>query len=137
MDGLDEDEHLREFDEAFNEFMDVFYEQEQRDEQEQREGSDNHQSEIMRQCWKRGSFWYFQAVHSPKGMLRVFNGHIQRLFCEGHCTDDTFDEVVSPYWGLEQEKTIHRKMDDEERYKDQLRQRFATANIDMADCSPG
>jgi|1185.fasta_scaffold1653052_1 hypothetical protein len=40
----------------------------------------------MRAGWERGSFGYFLAVHSPKGMLRVFNEHVQRQFCEEHCT---------------------------------------------------
>lgn len=43
------------------------------------------QAQIMRACWNRGGFWYFQAVHSPKGLPCVFNEHIQFMFCEKHC----------------------------------------------------
>ncbi|KAI9373631.1 hypothetical protein BJX61DRAFT_552128 [Aspergillus egyptiacus] len=78
---------------------------------------------IMRRCWESGAFWYFQAVQSPKGLLRVFNEHIQRRFCEGHCTQRVFDRVVSHYWCVGAEGYIQRKV-EEARYKDRLRRRF-------------
>ena len=78
----------------------------------------------MRNCWKKGSFWYFQALHSPKGLLRVFNEHIQRSYCEDHCTQRVFDRTVSPYWCRRAEDLIQKKIEKEAAYKDRLRKRF-------------
>ncbi|PYH92804.1 hypothetical protein BO71DRAFT_485105 [Aspergillus ellipticus CBS 707.79] len=54
---------------------------------------------------------YFEAFGifkplTPKGLLRVFNQHIQRRFCEEHCTQSIFDRIVSPYWGIDAEGLI-------------------------------
>jgi hypothetical protein len=37
------------------------------------------QSTLMRKCWGTGSFWYFHAVNSPKGMYTLFNDHAHIL----------------------------------------------------------
>ena len=54
-------------------FMDIFEEQKQK-----LQGSNAFQAQIMRQCWNGGSFWYFQAAHSPKGLCRVFNEGLKK-----------------------------------------------------------
>lgn len=122
IDDMGHGEHLQTFEKIINEFMDAFEEQELK-----LPGSSNFQAQIMRACWERGSFWYFQATHSPKGMLRVFNEHIQRRYCEKHCTQRVFDETVSQYWCVDAEGYIQKKVQEEEEYKDRLRIRFGVA----------
>jgi hypothetical protein len=79
----------------------------------------------MKKCWETGSFWYFQALNTPKGLFRVFNEHIQRRFCAEHSEMRIFDQVVSPYWGIGTADIIERKIREEERYKERLREAFA------------
>lgn len=121
IDDIEHGEHLQTFENVMSEFIDAFEEQ---------ETSISHsenafQANILRKCWDRGSFWYFQAVHSPKGMLRVFVEHIQRRYCEDHCTQRVFDHTVSPYWCIGTADLIEKKLAEEAEYKDQLRKRFA------------
>ena len=119
IDDIEHGEHLQTFEKIINEFMNIFEEQDQKI-----QGSSAFQAQIMRQCWNRGSFWYFQAAHSPKGLCRVFNEHIQRIFCEEHCTQRVFDRTVSPYWCAGAEESIHEKVQEEAEYKHRLRKRF-------------
>lgn len=119
IDDIEHGEHLQTFDKIINEFIDTFEEQEKR-----LQGPNAFQAQIMRQCWGSGSFWYFQAAHSPKGLLSVFNEHIQRKFCEEHCTQRVFDRIVSPYWCVGAEDFIRKKVEEEKEYKDRLRKRF-------------
>ncbi|PLB45671.1 hypothetical protein P170DRAFT_457965 [Aspergillus steynii IBT 23096] len=120
IDDIEHGEHLQTFEKIITEFIEIFDEQEKR-----LEGSNAFQVGVMKECWERGSFWYFQAVHSPKGLLRVFNEHIQGRFCEEHCTQRVFDQTVSPYWSAYSESFIQRKDKEETEYKDRLRKRFA------------
>ncbi|KAJ6189761.1 hypothetical protein N7519_004669 [Penicillium mononematosum] len=120
IDDIVHGEHLETFQEVTTEFLNAFEEQEKI-----RNASDASQAEIMRKSWDRGSFWYFQAVNSPKGLLRVFNEHIQRMFCGEHCTQREFDRAVSPYWSVGAEEFIQMKVKQEAEYKDRLRKRFS------------
>jgi hypothetical protein len=78
----------------------------------------------MRAGWERGSFEYFLAVHSPKGMLRLFNERDQRQFCEEHLYSAGIDHTDFPYWFIRAEDFISKKVEDDERYKDRVRERF-------------
>jgi hypothetical protein len=97
-----------------------------------RVGEAIYQTPIIKNSWKTGSFWYFQAVHSPKGLYRIFNEHIQRLFCPEHCDMVAFDEIVAPYWSVDTENIIKGKVKEEKCYKDRLREAFA-ADASLAD----
>lgn len=120
IDDIEHGEPLETFSQIITEYLDAF-EQEERDVV----GEALYQTPIMKKCWETGSFWYFQAVESPKGLYRVFNEHIQRLFCPEHCKMRIFDQVVAPYWKAGAADVIERKMKDEEKYKDRLRDVFA------------
>ncbi|PKY08415.1 hypothetical protein P168DRAFT_308444 [Aspergillus campestris IBT 28561] len=98
VDDIEHGANLETYDKIVNEYMDAFD--------------------------KEGSFWYFQALHSPKGLLRVFNEHVQRKYCEEHCTQRVFDRTVSPYWCRGAEELIRKKMEEEAVYKNRLRERF-------------
>ncbi|KAI9807648.1 MAG: hypothetical protein M1825_005589 [Sarcosagium campestre] len=119
-------EHLEEFRDVLIEYLEAF-------EHEERALTGNASNAlIMREGWEAGSFWYFLAVESPKGLLRVFSQHVQRLFCVEHCTSSIFDHVVAPYWSVGATKVIEQKLDDEIRYKDQLQRLFADLHDDRA-----
>lgn len=120
IDDIEHGEHLQIFEKIMTEFIEAFDEQEKI-----LEGPDAFQASVIRKCWERGSFWYFQAMHSPKGLLRVFNEHIQNRFCEERCTQRIFDRTVSPYWCTNAEEFIEKKVEEEAEYKDRLRRRFA------------
>ncbi|KAJ5900366.1 uncharacterized protein N7473_004436 [Penicillium subrubescens] len=119
IDDIEHGEHLQNFQSVISEFIEAFEQQEK-----SARTVVTSQAEIMGKCWDRGSFWYFQAVHSPKGLLRVFNEHIQRIFCEEHCTQRIFDRTVSPYWSVDAGNFIRAKVEEDADYKDRLRTRF-------------
>ncbi|OJJ69560.1 hypothetical protein ASPBRDRAFT_198212 [Aspergillus brasiliensis CBS 101740] len=120
IDDIEHGEHLQMFEEVVMEYIDAFKRQ------EMTRGSPISHAQVLRECWDRGSFWYFQAVHSPKGLLRVFNEHIQRRFCEEHCTQSIFDRTVSPYWCVDAKGIIEKKVEEEKDYKNRLKVRFAS-----------
>jgi hypothetical protein len=76
-------------------------------------GEDIYQTPIMRNCWKTRSFWYFQALHSTKGLYWIFNEHIQPFFCPEHCNMVLFDEIVAPYWSIDVEDVVKVKIKEE------------------------
>lgn len=121
IDDIEHGEHLQAFEKVLNEFVDAF---------EQQETNINppkppRQADILRKCWERGRFWYFQAVHSPKGMMRVFIEHIQRRYCEAHCTQRVFVQTVSPYWCIGAADLIEKKVAEEGEYQNRLKAKFA------------
>ncbi|KAG0160932.1 Aminoglycoside phosphotransferase [Penicillium digitatum] len=119
IDDIEHGEHFDTFQEVMTEFITFFEEQEQI-----LQTSDVSQAEIMRKSWDRGSFWYVQAVNSPTGLLRVFNEHIQRMFCENHCTQCVFDQTVSPYWSVGAEEFFQTKVKPEAECKERITKRF-------------
>ncbi|PYH92100.1 hypothetical protein BO71DRAFT_411241 [Aspergillus ellipticus CBS 707.79] len=119
IDDIEHGEHLQTFEKIVTEFINAFEEQEVK-----LRGTTAFQAQVIKDCWERGGFWYFQAAHSPKGLLRVFNEHIQGRFCEEHCTQRVFDRTVSPYWCVGADDVIQKKINEEAEYKDRLRKRF-------------
>jgi hypothetical protein len=120
VDDIGHGEPLESFTQIISEFFDAF-------EREERikVGEDIYQTPIIRNSWKTGSFWYFQAIHSPKGLYQIFNEHIQRLFYPEHCNMAFFDETVAPYWSIGAKDVIKGKIKEEQYYKDRLREAFA------------
>jgi len=119
VDAMADEPSLNDYSQAVGEFIDAFKEE------ETKTGTDSpYQATIMRQCWHTSSFWYFQAVNSPKGLYLLFNNHIQGLFHAMHARQKIFDEVVAPYWGRDAEAVIQEKLQDEAKYKDELRKLF-------------
>ena len=119
VDGMPQGEHLDAFKDMVAEFITAF---EVEENLVVDKGQPLFRSALMRKCWETGSFWYFQAVNSPKGMYTIFNQHIQRMFCAEHCRTTLFDGVVAPYWARDTDAVIERKPKEEESYKDQLRE---------------
>ncbi|CZS99684.1 hypothetical protein WAI453_002381 [Rhynchosporium graminicola] len=117
---------FEEFQQLVGEFIDVF-------EREERAllgaGQKLQQAPMMRRCWESGAFWYFQALNSPKGLLSVFTEHIQRRFCPPHCEMAIFDQVVSPYWRVGAVDVIERKIEEESRYKERIKEYFESVAV--------
>jgi hypothetical protein len=125
IDQLEHGEHLETYSHLVGEYIDAFAAEEQQLETSIQKRHSTNQSSIIKKCWETGSFWYFQALNTPKGLFRVFNEHIQRRFCAEHSEMRIFDQVVSPYWGVGTADIIKRKIREEERYKECLREAFS------------
>jgi hypothetical protein len=132
VDEIEPGEPLDPFSQMASEYLDSF-EQEER----QRRGPVLYQTPIMRRCWEIGSFWYFHAVNSPKGLYRLFNEHLQPLFCPDHCSMRLFDQITAPYWSVGAAAVIQAKVDEEARYKDRLREAFAAEQPSNGDLLHG
>lgn len=116
---MEHGEPLEIFRERLTEYLDAFAEEERRI-----VGDELYQAPIMKTCWDMGGFWYFHAINSPKGLFRVFNEHIQPLFCASHCNMSIFDEAVAPYWSTGAGDLMQSKIEYEKTYQDQIRQAF-------------
>ena len=64
----------------------------------------------MRKGWLNGSFWYFQALYSLKGLFNLFHQHIHSIFDSSHPVDSALIRVVSNYWAADTEKVITAKI---------------------------
>ncbi|KAI1935918.1 hypothetical protein LOZ66_004834 [Ophidiomyces ophidiicola] len=78
----------------------------------------------MKRGWKNKGFWYFHALHSPKGLYNIFLQHIQPIFEPSHGGDSIFDQVFAPYWAPNSDKFIATKVEETNVYNQQLRETF-------------
>jgi hypothetical protein len=119
IDGLDDKEELEAFGRVYAEFTAAF-------ELEERclGKVDTPHTKIMRRCWEMGSFWYFSALDSPKGLHNVYMSHIQQIFARIEDSSPSFNCAVSAYWTPKAADFIAAKLKDHEVYSNQLRERF-------------
>lgn len=101
-------QRLKDFSEAHHEFVDTFEEEEKSF--PPRGGVDSYHTNIIRNGWKIGNFWYFQALDSPKGLYNIFPDHIQPNFAPSHNVDPDFPRIVSEYWTAGAEEVINKKL---------------------------
>ncbi|RAL14569.1 uncharacterized protein BO97DRAFT_386335 [Aspergillus homomorphus CBS 101889] len=135
VDQLYEGEHLDAFSKIHAEFMNVFEEEE---EAHSRAGNKTlGLSGIMRKGWKLGSFWYFHALETPKGLYNIFLDHIQPRFSK---LDDAglveFERTISPYWAPDVQRFLDGKIKELETYEGQLRDAFAGAHEEPPNSGP-
>lgn len=125
VDELEGDE-LQTFEKAYQEFMDIFEEEEKSFFPTY--GSATCRTDIMRRGWKIGNFWYFQALKSPKGLFNLFRQHVQPIFepqRENFMPDfDGFAQIVSPYWASDAQEVVVAKLADKKNYEQELRELF-------------
>lgn len=121
IDELSED-HLEPFERAYKEFLEVFEEEEKK--VLHLRGMPCYRTQLMRQGWRTGSFWYFHALKSPKGLFNLFRQHIQPIFAAMHQVSDEFSRIVSDYWTADVESVISSKLRDREQYQRVLSKRF-------------
>lgn len=119
------DEELESFSQARQEFMEVFEEEEKSF--TPFNGGALKRSTIMRNGWKVGNFWYFQALDDPKGLYNLFHQHMQPIFAPSHRMDTSFERIVSEYWAVGVHKVISAKLQDRKTYQERLRESFKVA----------
>jgi hypothetical protein len=120
------DDHFHQFEKAHQEFTDIF-------EQEGKSfspthGSVTYRADTMRRGWKVGSFWYFHALNSPRGLYNLFWQHIQPMFDpppnDAKPDVDGFANVVSPFWATDAREVVAAKLEDKKKYERELRELF-------------
>ncbi|KAK2865300.1 hypothetical protein FQN49_003716 [Arthroderma sp. PD_2] len=115
-------EHLDSFHKAYQEFTDIF------GEEEKGFGPNNdvelYRTSIMRRGLRTGTFWYLQALDSPKGLFNIFRDHIQQSFTSSHRTTLEFPNIVSKYWAVDADEVIETKLKDKAVYEDKIRRLF-------------
>lgn len=124
-------EHLETFSEAYEEFVGVFEEEEKQVSPINNDHS--YRTNLMRNGWKIGNFWYFHALDSPKGLFNLFSQHIYPLFAPPTQSKDDFARVVSAFWAPDVEKLLAAKLRDKEEYQRSLCQRFEDAVVSDED----
>lgn len=122
--GLDQiATHLGDYEELHKEFVDAF-----EIEELTHYRSDTY-TRVLRDCWRSGSFWYFQALDCPSALLALFLDHIQPRFANlNSAARDEFSRVLMPYWDLNATSFISSKLEEEEEYRSRLRELFANAS---------
>lgn len=121
-------EHLETFSEAYEEFVGVFEEEEKQFAPINNDHS--YRTNLMRNGWQIGNFWYFHALDSPKGLFNLFSQHIYPLFAPPTQSKDDFARVVSDFWAPDVGKVLAAKLRDKEEYEKSLYQRFEDAVSD-------
>ncbi|KAJ5925860.1 hypothetical protein N7454_007370 [Penicillium verhagenii] len=122
------DEHLEPFKGAFDEFLDIFQEEEKSF--PPIGSSHSYRAGLMRKGFRTGNFWYFWALDSPKGLYNLFEQHINPLFTSTHDVSPDFPRVVSNYWSTDAEEVITSKLRDKKDYETTLCRRFESAASD-------
>nr|KAK5449224.1 hypothetical protein LTR18_002313 [Exophiala xenobiotica] len=82
-------------------------------------------SAIMEENWKVGSFWFFHALESTKGLYNIFKQHIMPRFSR----DADFPDI-SQYWGNDTSKIICSKLQERRGYLQQLTLAALTTDSD-------
>jgi len=116
-------DELHQFENACEEFMDIFEEEEKSFPPVY--GSALCRADIMRRGWKKGNFWYFHALKSPKGLYNLFVQHIQPIFEPRR--EIKWAQMVSAYWAPNAWEVVAAKLEDKKNYEQQLRQLFEEA----------
>ncbi|KAL9626972.1 MAG: hypothetical protein Q9204_006902, partial [Flavoplaca sp. TL-2023a] len=134
--GIDqfEGEHLTEYEQALEGFMEAF------EHEEMRQGHydfmiSNHQSknaetrtQILRNVWKTGAFFYFSALDSPTGLFNVWVNNIQPKFGGISNLKDGVNKIMAPYWSSDAVDVIAAKLKDREVYTEKLNALFDVGN---------
>ncbi|KAJ5328088.1 hypothetical protein N7452_008478 [Penicillium brevicompactum] len=124
-------EHLEPFREAYEEFVKIF-------EEEEKwfpviSTLNCYRTTLMRNGWKTGSFWYFHALESPKGLFNLFRQHVYPAFVPSRQVASDFSEVVSDFWAPNVEEVILAKLRDKAEYDNSVCQLFDDASGDARD----
>ncbi|ESZ90507.1 hypothetical protein SBOR_9108 [Sclerotinia borealis F-4128] len=130
-------DELQKSEKAHQEFTDIFKEEERSFSPTY--GTTTFRANIMERSWKVGSFWYFHALNSPKGCLNPFWQHVHPIF-EPRSDDtepatrsqiDAFSEIASPFWASNARETVTSKLEDLEKYEQELRDLFEKGERDL------
>ena len=117
--GIDqlEGDHLAEYGQALEEFMEAFEYEEMRQshcnslisyEQSEKEET---RTQILRNVWKTGAFFYFCALDSPTGLFNVWGNNIQPRF-----SNIRANKALAQYCSVDAESIIAEKLKDRYMY---------------------
>ena len=120
--------HLDAFGHAYEEFVDIFKEEEKFF--PPINGIRSYRTNLMRRAWQTGNFWYFQALDSPKGLFNLFSQHIHPIFVSAHGVSSELSRGLSEYWAVDTENVMAAKLRDKEEYEKILCKRFDDATDD-------
>ncbi|KKY13734.1 hypothetical protein UCRPC4_g06919 [Phaeomoniella chlamydospora] len=107
-------ENLEKFSKVRDKFMSIF----EREEKLYTHTNQAPRTRMMQKNWETGSFWYFAALESTKGLYNIFRRNIRPKFSENFSYQE-----VSHYWRTNTDKVIQAKLDDRQSYRDNLIQR--------------
>lgn len=111
------------------EFVDILAAEEQRLGRTVLPGSQQPLSIIMKDGWKKGTFWYALALASPTGLFSVFYKQIQPRFLEKCPEHDTFERIMPWYWAQDWVGVAARKLSDRKEYDMRLQKAFETSPV--------
>ncbi|KAK2767839.1 hypothetical protein FQN54_004000 [Arachnomyces sp. PD_36] len=111
-----------EYDTRRKEFIDILAEE------EERMHTDNSPKEslsnILRQTWETGTFWYTLALTDPKSLFTVFYKKIQPRFLKNCPEQDAFQQVMPWYWAQDFVAVAANKVSDRKKYDLRLREAY-------------
>lgn len=119
-------ENLETFRDVYEEFVDIFEEEEKLFPPINNDYS--YRTNLMRNGWQVGNFWYFHALDSPKGLFNLFRQHVYPIFAHSDRVTSDFPRVVSDFWAPDVEDVIVAKLRDKEEYDRTLCERFEEAD---------
>lgn len=114
--------HFEEFSRTYDRFIEIFEEEEQ--EFPPIDNIPPYRTGVMKRSWKLGSFWYFSALDTTKGLYNLFHDHIQPIFTTSCGTDIGFSQILSEYWAADTREVIAEKLRDNQAYEKELRELF-------------
>ncbi|KAE8311255.1 hypothetical protein BDV41DRAFT_565942 [Aspergillus transmontanensis] len=103
-------EHLEAFKKVYEEFLDVFEEEEKSFPFV--DNTHSYRTDLMRRAWQTGSFWHFHSLDSPKGLFNLFHQQIHPIFVSAHRVGSELPRIVSDYWAVDTETIISTKLQD-------------------------
>ncbi|KAK2763188.1 hypothetical protein FQN54_009824 [Arachnomyces sp. PD_36] len=71
---------------------------------------------------KDGQYWYFSALHSPKGLFNIFRAHLEPMFDK--VPKDTLREGISPFWTPGMTSFVDFKLNGYTRYLQEVHDVF-------------
>lgn len=89
-------------------------------------GSPTYRSDIMKESWKSGQFWYFHALSTYKGCFNLFRQHIP-IFHKNVSMSE-FVGITYRYWSPKAKRVISKKLKDKAKYDENLKQVFKEGN---------
>ncbi|KAL8809338.1 MAG: hypothetical protein Q9200_003508 [Gallowayella weberi] len=115
--GIDQlvDEHLTEYEQVLEEFMEAFHYEEML----QDPNNATSRTEILRSVWQTGAFFFFSALDSPTGLFNVWSQHIKPRFSSIRA-----NMPLSQYWSSDTESVITMKLKDRDEYDKKLKALF-------------
>lgn len=81
-------------------------------------------SQIMREGWRTGKFWYHYALDNPKGLLNLFLQHMQPRYGKLDNSELMAFEKSSLYWSVGSQQLLDQKIQDKKAYDQQLHDAF-------------